>query len=157
MLQVYDPGGSRTRDLRIKRTVAPSVSLGTLAHVRNSAALHSEPFAPGSGIFGMLGSARAVTLPSPGVDPVAAVTRPTMDELRATMPTKGGKKRGLYAAPPGTGPLGRTCHHCAFLTYSGHNTQHPKCDKVKWTSGDATTILTRTPACRYFEQNEARP
>jgi hypothetical protein len=73
-----------------------------------------------------------------------------MDELRAMMPTQ--KKRGLYAAPPGTGPVGRTCHFCAFLTYSGHNTKHPKCGKTNYTHGDATTIRTSTPACRLFEE-----
>jgi hypothetical protein len=81
------------------------------------------------------------------------MTRPTMDELRAIMPTKGGRRRGLYAAPPGTGPAGRTCHGCAFLRYSGHGTKHPKCGKTKYTSGDATTIRTRTPACLHFVES----
>lgn len=76
-----------------------------------------------------------------------------MDELRAMAPTRGGK-RGLYAGPPGGGPAGRTCHFCAFLTYSDPQgrAKHPKCGKVKWTSGDATTIRTSTPACLHFAE-----
>lgn len=80
------------------------------------------------------------------------VTRPTMDELRALMPTKGGKQRGLYAAPAGTGPAGKACRDCAHLRHTGNVKKHPKCGKVKYTHGDATTIKTRTPACRVFEQ-----
>lgn len=85
------------------------------------------------------------------------MTRPTWDELRAMMPAKGAKLRGLYAAPAGTGPLGKTCHDCAFLRYNDPQgrAKHPKCGKVKYTSGDATTIKTRTPACRHFEQDVA--
>lgn len=78
------------------------------------------------------------------------MTRPTMDELRAMLPTKGA--RGLYAAPPGTGPVGRTCHFCAHLLYTGSGTKHPKCGQAKYTRGDATTIRTSTPACRQFEE-----
>jgi hypothetical protein len=77
-----------------------------------------------------------------------------MDELRSQAPTRGGKRRGLYAAPPGTGPADRTCHDCAFLTYTGNVSRHPKCGKTKYTHGDATTILTSTPACRLFEEYE---
>lgn len=75
-----------------------------------------------------------------------------MEELRAKLPKKGEKQRGLYAAPPGGGPVGRTCHHCAFLTYTGNVKMHAKCGKTKYTHGDATTIKTRTPACVYFEE-----
>lgn len=79
------------------------------------------------------------------------MTRPTMDELRALAPVQ--MKRGLYAAPPGTGPAGKTCHDCAFLTHTGHNrNRHPKCGKTQYTHGDATTILTRSAACKHFEQ-----
>lgn len=79
------------------------------------------------------------------------MTRPTWDELRAKMPVKG--KRGLYAGPPGSGPPGRQCRHCAFMLYNDPQgrARYPKCGKVKYTSGDATTIHTTTPACLHFE------
>lgn len=66
------------------------------------------------------------------------------------LPTKGAKRQGLYAAPPGTGPAGKTCGDCAFLRYTGNIKKHPKCGATKYTHGDATTIKTRTPACRSF-------
>lgn len=82
------------------------------------------------------------------------MTRPTMEDLRARMPVKGTKRRGLYAAPPGTGPEGKTCGDCAFLRYTGNIKRHPKCGKTKYTHGDATTILTRSPSCMHFKQDE---
>ncbi len=79
------------------------------------------------------------------------MTRPTLDELRARIPWQ-----GKYAAQPGTGPVGATCHSCAFLANTGRagGKSHPKCGKTKYTSGDATTIRTSTAACsQYAEQS----
>jgi hypothetical protein len=78
--------------------------------------------------------------------------RPTLDELRARI----GAQRawlGRYAAEPGTGPAGKTCHDCKWLSYTGRAVpwKYPKCGLTSYTSGDATTIETRTPACRLFE------
>lgn len=56
-----------------------------------------------------------------------------------------------YAAEPGTGPAGKTCHDCAHLCYTGNVKRYPKCGKTAYTHGDATTIKTRTPACSLFE------
>jgi hypothetical protein len=65
-----------------------------------------------------------------------------------------------YAGPPGSGPEGATCRTCAHKTYSDlHNRppKHPKCGLVPFTSGDATTIRTGTPAClRYLACDETR-
>lgn len=79
--------------------------------------------------------------------------QPTLEELRASLPLRGTKKRGLYAGSPGGGPAGETCRTCKHKTYTGQSkpTSHPKCGLVKYTAGDATTILTSTPACRYWE------
>lgn len=71
-----------------------------------------------------------------------------MEELRAQVATQ--RKKGLYAAPPGTGPVGKTCGDCAFLRYTGNIKRHPKCGKTKYTHGDKTTILVRSPSCRHF-------
>lgn len=82
--------------------------------------------------------------------------QPTWDELRALLPVKGIKSRGLYAGPAGTGPEGKTCHDCGWLRYSHHSkAKHPKCGKTKYTHGDATTIKTRTAACHHFKEPEA--
>lgn len=82
------------------------------------------------------------------------MTRPTLEELRALLPAKDGKRRGLYAGPPGSGPEGKTCHHCMYLTFTGNVRRHPKCGKTKYTHGDATTILTRSAACHHFRQHD---
>lgn len=76
--------------------------------------------------------------------------QPTMDELRRVLPVVGEKRRGLYAGAPGSGPAGKTCHDCRHLRYMRPPTKHPKCGLTKYTHGDATTIRTRTPACKYF-------
>ena len=65
--------------------------------------------------------------------------RPTMDELRARVGSP-------YGDTPGTGPAGKTCGDCKHMVRA----RHPKCTKAKWTSGDATTIKKRMPACRLF-------
>lgn len=84
--------------------------------------------------------------------------QPTLDELRALLPVKGGsKRRGLYAAAPGTGPAGKTCRSCAHKTYTGGRKWHPKCGLTKYTHGDATTIRTSTPACKHYQEPAPRP
>jgi hypothetical protein len=61
-----------------------------------------------------------------------------------------------YPAPPGTGPEGETCrgcaHYCSTKTRAGST--FPKCGKMEpnWSSGRATDIKARSPACRYFER-----
>lgn len=79
---------------------------------------------------------------------------PTFDELRALLPVKGIKSRGLYAGVAGTGPAGKACHDCGWLRYTGTGgrAKHPKCGKTAFTCGDATTIKTRTAACQYFKE-----
>ena len=61
--------------------------------------------------------------------------------------------RGLYAAQPGTGPVGETCGSCRHKRrMSMANTWH-KCELVQfgWTGGEATDIRLRTPACSKWE------
>lgn len=82
--------------------------------------------------------------------------QPTMDELRARVAMQ--KEKGTkirYAGVPGTGPAGKTCHDCGWLRYTGQavRTKHPKCGKTAYTSGDATTIKTRTAACQHFKED----
>lgn len=77
--------------------------------------------------------------------------QPTMAELRAALPVRGKGRQGLYAAAPGSGPAGKTCRSCAHKTYTGGYKSYPKCGLTKYTHGDATTILTSTPACHRYE------
>ena len=82
-------------------------------------------------------------------------TPPTFEELRALLPVKGIRYRGLYAGVAGTGPEGKTCHDCGWLTYTRHGNNYkgyPKCGKTAYTHGDATTIKTRTAACQHFTE-----
>ena len=58
-----------------------------------------------------------------------------------------------YAAPPGTGPEGKTCKDCQHKRSMGHGAKHfIKCElrRATWTSGEGTDILARTPACSKF-------
>lgn len=79
--------------------------------------------------------------------------QPTMEELRAKYGSQAnvrgsGKKR--YAGEAGKGPAGETCGSCGHQRRSGNTKTYPKCGLVAWTSGDATTIKTRTPACEHW-------
>lgn len=77
--------------------------------------------------------------------------QPSMAHLRALLPVVGEKRRGLYAAAPGTGPVGKTCRTCVHLAHMRPG-KHPKCGLTKYTHGDATTIRTSTPACHRYEE-----
>lgn len=61
-----------------------------------------------------------------------------------------------YAAPPGTGPEGKTCRDCAHYArnYTGSGKSFPKCNlaRAKWTGGRGSDILARAPACNRFEE-----
>lgn len=80
--------------------------------------------------------------------------QPTMEELRAKFgPQTGGSVRASkprYAGTAGAGPMGETCGSCGHQRRSGHVKTYPKCGLVAWTSGDATTIKTRTKACAHW-------
>lgn len=87
--------------------------------------------------------------------------QPTFEEMRkrvaAQLTSRGTKRR--YAGEPGAGPVGMTCHECGWLTYTGkaRPITYPKCGKTAYTSGDATTIRTRTAACEHFAEEPQVP
>jgi hypothetical protein len=60
-----------------------------------------------------------------------------------------------YAAPPGTGPEGKTCKDCKHKnSMSNGGAKHfIKCNlrRATWTHGEGTDILARSPACNKFE------
>jgi hypothetical protein len=69
-------------------------------------------------------------------------------------------KRGAngYAAPPGSGPAGKTCRDCAAYVSVQHNTRrYPKCARMRahWTRGPGSDIKAASPACRLFEAARA--
>lgn len=80
--------------------------------------------------------------------------QPTMEELRRLLPVVGEKRRGLYAAAPGTGPAGKTCRSCDHVRHMRPG-KHPKCGLTNFTHGDATTIRTSTPACRHYAERSS--
>jgi hypothetical protein len=66
-----------------------------------------------------------------------------------------------YAAPPGTGPEGKTCRDCAHKLRLGNfgGKSFLKCDlrRATWTGGEGTDILARSPACSKFSDRAALP
>lgn len=67
-----------------------------------------------------------------------------------------------YAAPPGTGPEGKTCKDCAHKqrlgNYGGKSFLKCALRKATWTHGEGTDILARSPACSKFAPDEpSRP
>lgn len=58
------------------------------------------------------------------------------------------------AGPPGTGPEGETCGTCANTVYVQYAKRYYKCKLVNYTSGPATDIRLKTPACRHWEPRE---
>lgn len=79
---------------------------------------------------------------------------PTMEGLRRLYgPQTGarGRTKPRYAGTAGRGPTGETCGSCGHQRRTGSSRKtYPKCGLVAWTSGDATTIKTRTPACEHW-------
>lgn len=60
-----------------------------------------------------------------------------------------------YAAPPGTGPDGKTCRTCAHKRSMGNGAKHfIKCDlrRATWTKGEGTDILAKSPACSRYQE-----
>ena len=68
------------------------------------------------------------------------------------------KKRG-YAWTPGTGPVGETCKTCNNCYRKQMAGVFYKCllTKAKWTGGQATDILIRSPACKFWEPRHEVP
>lgn len=58
-----------------------------------------------------------------------------------------------HAAPPGTGPAGKTCGDCKHCDYVKRSKRYFKCGLLRhaWTNGPGTDIRKRDAACRYFE------
>lgn len=67
------------------------------------------------------------------------------------------KARG-WAAPPGSGPEGKTCKDCehSYLHHtSAARKNWYKCALVKPTHGAATDLRLKWAACRLFKQKES--
>jgi hypothetical protein len=84
--------------------------------------------------------------------------RPESSPIGPKLGPKGGKHYTApkgYAASPGTGPAGKTCHDCAhYVIVCGGVRSFPKCAlaEARWTHGRGSDILVRSPACVRFEQ-----
>jgi hypothetical protein len=61
------------------------------------------------------------------------------------------RNRG-YAATPGTGPSGETCRTCKRLYFVSPNIKRfYKCRLTPLTSGPASDVLVRSPACSQWQ------
>lgn len=65
-----------------------------------------------------------------------------------------------YAAPPGTGPEGKTCKDCAHkhsMSSNSGSKHFIKCDanRERWTHGEGSDIRAGSPACRAFQERAA--
>ena len=66
----------------------------------------------------------------------------------------GKKLSSGYGGTPGLGPDGETCGSCEHCRYSaGHQKRYYKCGIGHITSGAATDIRLKTPACQYWLQS----
>ena len=88
-----------------------------------------------------------------------SVLMPTRPALVLTGPVRVRGKHYVeprgYAAPPGTGPEGKTCRQCTNYTHKGGVAgSYPKClaNQARWTGGRGSDILARAPACRLFAE-----
>ena len=68
-------------------------------------------------------------------------------------PAKRFAARG-YAAPPGTGPAGKTCRDCDNYARRRSAKTYLKCWLMRdvWTGGPGTDIKAKSPACRFFNK-----
>lgn len=66
------------------------------------------------------------------------------------------KAHAGYAATPGTGPMGETCHSCKHYAYNEGRTAraYRKCALMRaiWTGGPGTDIKAGSPACSKWER-----
>jgi hypothetical protein len=60
---------------------------------------------------------------------------------------------GLYAAQPGTGPIGQTCRTCKHIYRKEMGKTYLKCGLTRrwWTGGGGTDIKASAPACSKWE------
>lgn len=63
----------------------------------------------------------------------------------------GRRRRGMYAAPPGTGPAGETCGTCR---HAKRGRRWAKCalTRGRWTMSYGTDIKLRMDACSKWER-----
>lgn len=60
------------------------------------------------------------------------------------------------AAPPGSGPSGKTCRSCVhYKRVKYHEKVHLKCGLMEhhWTHGPGTDIKAGWPACREYDES----
>ena len=57
-----------------------------------------------------------------------------------------------YAAAPGTGPEGETCGTCGNRIYVQYANRYYKCKEGYQSSGPATDIRLKSPACHFWKE-----
>lgn len=88
-----------------------------------------------------------------------ALDLPLKDKPSIRMVSGKRKRKGGYAALPGTGPQGEKCKTCRHIRrVQGGAKTFPKCALICWTKGPGTDIKVGAPACsRWAPQESAQP
>jgi hypothetical protein len=80
----------------------------------------------------------------------------TQPELFDVGERRAGPKKPCTPHPPGSGPAGETCGSCRHCARIRRAKTYLKCElmRFQWTSGAATDIRAKWPACKAWEPNE---
>jgi len=72
---------------------------------------------------------------------------------------KSSRRKGGYAARPGSGPKGQRCNTCAHFARLKRSNVYTKCLLMAavWTRGPGTDIKARAPACSFWERKPPKP
>jgi hypothetical protein len=85
-----------------------------------------------------------------------ALDMPLKDKPSIRIFSEKRKRKGGYAALPGTGPEGEKCKTCRHIRrVMGGNKAFPKCALIRWTKGPGTDIKVGSPACSRWAPQES--
>ncbi len=78
---------------------------------------------------------------------------------QASIMRKSSRRKGGYAARPGSGPKGQRCNTCAHFARVRRSNVFTKCLLMvkSWTHGPGTDIKARAPACMHWERKPLAP
>ena len=79
---------------------------------------------------------------------------PQSEQSKAAAAAAFARRKGMYAAMPGTGPAGETCKSCRHIDHTGRGGRYIKCGLTRdyRTHGAGTDIKAGSPACNKWEK-----